>query len=69
MARTDHSDDISALRRKAVDERDEVRALVLGTAADILELHDETALSLDKWENARSLVESLIGHPINENEV
>lgn len=70
MATTDHSADILALRNKAQDPSSSDTSaglLTLSTAADLLELHDQTGISLDHWVNARSLVELLIGHRITEN--
>ena len=57
--RTDHSEDIARLR--------ESDAVEIQVAADLLELHDWTSLSLDDWHTARTWVESLMGHPLEEN--
>ena len=49
--------------------RDNARsgALAYELAADLLELHDDTGISLDNWESARMFVETRIGHEITEN--
>lgn len=66
--RTDHSTDITALRdRAATYEEGSFVRLTVETAADLLELHDETGISLDNWVAARGLVENLIRHEITEN--
>ena len=64
---TDHSADINRLRAEAHGTDNRGSRLVLFTAADLLEIHDDTGISLDEWPAARLLVESLIGHPITEN--
>lgn len=59
--KTDHSTQIEKLRiRGTLENR---------LAADLLELHDRTSLSLDKWETARKFVERRIGGTIQENGV
>lgn len=67
--RTDHSADIARLRSIAVGNgalRPSDR-IDMGLAADLLELHDMTGISLDAWRLARSFVERHIGHTITEN--
>lgn len=49
------------------DPNEAIRVLTLRVAADLLELHDRTSLSLDHWRSARGLVELLIGTRIQEN--
>jgi len=66
--RSDHSAEIAQLRTQAVDGT-ALEALTLAVAADLLEAHDETGISLDDWLSARLLVELLIGKPILENDV
>ena len=56
---TNHSGSIFALRERGTTEDD--------LAADLLELHDRTSLSLDNWASAREFIEARIGQPIQEN--
>lgn len=65
--RSDHSTEIVRLRKQA-EEGTVMEALTCAVAADLLEAHDETGISLDNWLSARLLVELLIGEPILENE-
>jgi phosphosulfolactate phosphohydrolase-like enzyme len=65
--RSDHSVEIAQLRTR-VGDGTVANALTLAVAADLLEAHDETGISLDDWLSARLLVELLIGKPIIENE-
>ncbi len=65
--RSDHSVEIAQLRTQ-VGDGTVVSALTLAGAADLLEAHDETGISLDDQLSARLLVELLIGKPIIENE-
>ncbi len=72
MPRTDHSEDIVCLRADAESERllaggSAFVALALDTAAELLEVHDDTGISLDNWTAPRAFVELLIKHPITEN--
>jgi hypothetical protein len=46
--------------------QDELGYLV---AAELLQSHDETGCSLDRWGPCRALVELLLGHEILENHV
>ena len=66
--RSDHSTEISQLRAQ-VGDGTVLEALTRAVAADLLQSHDETGISLDEWLSARLLVELLIGKPILENEV
>jgi len=69
MPKTDHSADIAHLR----DRSSELAAPWaesanrLDLAADLLEMHDATGISLDAWPTARRFVEVTLGHPITEN--
>lgn len=65
--RSDHSEEIAELRTQ-VGDGTVVEALTRALAADLLQGHDETGISLDEWLSARLLVECLIGKPILENE-
>lgn len=73
---TDHSKDIATLRDMAalplpLSTLASIRltSLALGTAAALLEVHDATGLSLDEWQPVREFVETLMGHPLDENHV
>lgn len=76
MPRTDHSGSIAQLRSVAdlhleepSTEHSKQHALNLQLAADLLELHDDTGISLDAWDSARQFVERYIGASIQENHV
>lgn len=67
---TDHSREIERLRIASppdtspwLSDQDVARLL----AADLLELHDETGISLDAWISAREFVERTAGILITEN--
>lgn len=75
---TDHAEEITRLREIAdglsaahKGERPDVALLVLTykVAADLLEAHDDTGISLDNWSTARGLVETLVGKIILDNGV
>jgi hypothetical protein len=73
VPRTDHSADIAMLRGRAewhagFGGPPQTR-LMFETAADLLELHDSTGISLDDWTSARELIEYLTGNPITRNGV
>lgn len=53
---------------EAIERVGSIRNL-LDLAADLLEMHDATGISLDNWPAARTFVEHLIGRPITENHV
>lgn len=74
MPKTDHTETVSALRQKDLSlsakglrafggielaEIENDYGLMLRVSADLLELHDAGGISLDLWENARSLVERM----------
>jgi hypothetical protein len=65
----DHSEEIARLRQQAGLSSERQQALVCAVAAELLQAHDETGISLDEWLAPRMLVELLIGHSIIENEV
>lgn len=76
MTRTDHAGDIEKLREVAAIKVSPMssKAMLLqqktyAVAADLLEMHDATGVSLDNWESAKDLIELLIGHPITKNGV
>lgn len=65
---TDHSRQIAQLREGLGDAHhmsDEYLARYL--AADLLEAHDDTGISLDCWVAAREFVERHVGFEIEEN--
>lgn len=66
--RSDHSKEIAQLRRQAGAATESQDALVFAVAAELLQAHDQTGISLDDWLAPRLLVERLIGGPIIENE-
>jgi len=65
--RSDHAAEIAQLRTQ-VEGGTLLEELTKAVAADLLQAHDETGISLDEWLSARLLVELLIGKPILENE-
>lgn len=65
--RTDHSEEIEDLRKRAGNKDHGANTLLL--AADLLEMHDATGISLDRWATARKFVEDHIGAFILENGV
>jgi hypothetical protein len=67
--KSDHAEEIARLRERAGLSDERQQALVYAVAAELLQAHDETGISLDDWLAPRLLVELLIGGPIIENEV
>lgn len=77
MHYTDHTAEVAHLRLRAAIYRKTITGdltnlektivFAMETAADLLEIHDDTGLSLDNWEAARGLVEHLLGEPILPN--
>lgn len=65
---TNHAGHIYALRERMRDAENP-NALEDGLAADLLELHDRTGISLDNWDTARMFVERQIGASIQKNGV
>lgn len=65
---TDHSEEVARLRERS-KRKEYYDKLVYLTAADLLESHDESGISLDNWLPARALVELLIGERIVESGV
>ena len=63
---TDHAEEVARLRERA-KRKERYDQLVYLLAADLLEAHDESAISLDNWKPARDLVELLIGDDIVES--
>lgn len=66
MARTDHSSQVTELRRQSYNAVPPQKYIV-GTAADLLEMHDATGISLDNWPNAREMVEYFLSAEITKN--
>lgn len=68
---TDHSEQVAELRRRAgvSDTAPHLtdREVDLLLAADLLEAHDDTGISLDAWVSARTFVERHAGITITEN--
>jgi hypothetical protein len=67
MAKTDHSETIKKLRDEAAVLLPNNAAWELLAAADILEVHDATGLSLDNWRSVRNWIEGLTQQSIQEN--
>lgn len=63
---TDHTSEIIRLRERA-KHKERYDQIVYLLAADLLEAHDESGISLDTWKPARDLVELLIGDEIVES--
>jgi hypothetical protein len=63
---TDHSQEVAWLRAMS-GEGPRVRTLTYLVAADLLEAHDDTGLSLDEWRPARALIEALLDCEILPN--
>lgn len=64
---SDHREQIITLQRRAEQAGSRQEAVDLELAADLLEAHDETGISLDGWVAAREFVERLAGITIEEN--
>lgn len=64
---TDHSEEIGALRTMARLTTHEHFKRSYQLAADLLEAHDDTGISLDDWPAAKLFVESLTGEPVLPN--
>lgn len=69
MRTTDHAGEIAWLRLEGITTGERLRSLAFMTAAELLQGHDETGISLDNWDAPRALVEHLLGHAILENGV
>jgi hypothetical protein len=70
MPLTDHTTAIAKMREEAQNfHHCDLRRLAREVAADLLEMHDDTGISLDTWVAARELVETFTGSPITENGV
>lgn len=75
---TNHSEQITDLRNTAMslergDHKDspdiKKRIIMFNAAAALLEVHDDTGISLDNWKGPREFVEMMLGEPIQENHV
>lgn len=75
---TDHTEEIERLRRSEavyarfgtnITNTERTIGLAYAVAADLLQAHDDTGISLDNWLYARNLVEHLLEAPILENGV
>lgn len=64
---TPHGKDIHRLRVMAEKMPSKIERLAMELAADLLEAHDATGISLDNWPSARGFVENYIECPIKEN--
>jgi len=65
---TDHSEEIAMLRQLAGEVTSNTNLVVdVNLAADLLEAHDQTGISLDDWPYARRYVERFIGRSVLPN--
>lgn len=67
---TDHTDEIKALLLKAgeaAESDNNQLAIEIFLAAELLESHDQTGISLDDWATARRFVEHHLGSEILPN--
>jgi len=64
---TDHSDEIAQLREMADKAEERHEKVTIHLAADLLQSHDDTGISLDDWPYARQFVEFYLGKPILPN--
>lgn len=65
---TDHSELVARLRVRS-RQKERYDQIVYELAADLLEMHDSSACSLDNWKPARDLVELLVGEEILESNI
>ena len=59
---TDHSGTIHTMREQSATltgPAHRTRVLTLALAADLLEMHDATGISLDQWDNGRDFVQAV----------
>lgn len=61
---TDHSEEIAFLITSADRCHDRSTVIARRLAAELLQAHDETGISLDDWPTARQFVEDRLGQPI-----
>ena len=66
---TDHSEEIAELRAMAAEAEERESFVMINLAADLLEAHDQTGISLDDWPYARQFVEQILTEPILPNGV
>ena len=67
---TNHTDEIAELRWRADRPGlDDLEAAALRAAADLLECHDATGISLDDWEGPGALVNLLLPKRFLHNHV
>lgn len=64
---TDHSEEIAQLREYARYLDNHFDILCRFLAADLLEAHDQTGISLDDWPYARRFVEQFTESPVLPN--
>ncbi|GEM_PF-1166445 len=58
---TDHAEEIASLHGRATQTREPMERLTIRLAAELLEAHDDTGISLDHWPTAREFVEHHLG--------
>lgn len=64
---TDHSKEIARLLSVAASETDRDDMISVRLAAELLQAHDDTGVSLADWPTALQFVESHLGHPVLPN--
>lgn len=64
---TSHAEEVKFLRYLAETADRESEVIAFRLAADLLESHDQTAISLDDWPTARRFVELRLGQDILPN--
>lgn len=64
---TDHSEEVSWLWTESTKQSDRDRQLEFMLAAELLQCHDETGISLDDWPVARQFVERRLAKDIIPN--
>jgi hypothetical protein len=66
LQQTDHAEELAVIRAKA-DKASGMDKVFIQLAADLLQSHDETGISLDDWPTARRFVEHFTGSPVLPN--
>ncbi len=65
---TDHTQEVALLHERAAQVCDPVEQITIRLAAELLEAHDDTGISLDHWTTARDFVELHLGHAVLPHE-
>lgn len=64
---TDHAEEIAELWANSTKQDDKLRMVDFMLAAELLQAHDDTGISLDDWPTARQFVERHLGQDILPN--